>query len=132
MLLGEHLHPWLFMHTDMGCRAQENVMEVGVLTAYSYRDLQMFAQLLTDIGSGVSTVQELSGAVEQAMRQRMLSISSLAVTGPPPPASQCPTIRPDGSRCRGRLIPAKSATGKPLIDGLSIFGCPLCRYSEVR
>ena len=44
---------------------------------------------------------------------------------PPRPPRPCPTIRPDGTPCPGRLQPAHNR------DGLRIVGCRVCRYSEV-
>lgn len=107
-----------------------------MLRAYSYRDLQMFSQMLAGFEADM-TVGQLAATVALDMDMDMdmmiapISSVSMANDSAPDP-DRCPTIRPDGSKCHGRLIPAKSATGKPLIDGLSIFGCPLCRYSEVR
>lgn len=101
-----------------------------MLRAYSYRDLQMFAQMLAGFEADM-TVAQLAVTVTQAMDMMISPISSVSMANDFAP-DRCPTIRPDGSRCQGRLIPAKSATGKPMIDGLLIFGCPLCRYSEVR
>lgn len=37
----------------------------------------------------------------------------------------CPTLRPDGTPCPGRLAPVANR------EGLRILGCRLCRYSEV-
>lgn len=103
-----------------------------MLRAYSYRDLQMFSQMLAGFEADM-TVGQLAATVALDMDMMIAPISSVSMANDSAPdPDRCPTIRPDGSKCHGRLIPAKSATGKPLIDGLSIFGCPLCRYSEVR
>ena len=77
--------------------------------------------------------QHCRALLEQAKAAGLDLAGLLALLPPPAPpvatmplsARPCPTVRPDGTPCPGRLAPVANR------DGLRILGCRLCRYSEV-
>lgn len=95
-----------------------------MLKAYSYRDIQMFGQLLDRAKDEGISLDQLRGMVSAVQAERLGELKTLSA--PPPRSMACPARRIDGSSCPGQLVPVRNA------EGLSLFGCPLCRYSEVR
>lgn len=97
--------------------------------AYSCRDLQMFGQLLDMAAAAGKDIVLLRAEVSAAQASVLASIPEVRQAPRPPDGGgfqPCPSTRPDGSSCPGRLVPARNS------EGLTIYGCPICRYSEVR
>lgn len=101
-----------------------------MLRAYSYRDLQMFSQMLAGVGED-TTAAQLSATVTRAMEEldRYLTTyvdeqtvlgTVLSMRGQMDP---CPT---DG--CPGHLEPWPKSSAAA---GVPIVGCLLCRYSRM-
>lgn len=97
-----------------------------MLRAYSYRDLQMFAQMLATAAVERKSIGQLQADVAAALAGRAAHVQpSPSVPSGTNPIGQCPTVRVDGSACPGQM------TRCPAIDGLIIMRCHACGYSEV-
>lgn len=97
-----------------------------MLRAYSYRDIQMIAQLLEVCSAARKSLEQCRAEVKASLAERE-ERAGLAVTPSDDRlGGKCPTVRTDGSDCPGQL------TRCPAIDGVIIMRCHSCGYSEVR
>lgn len=93
-----------------------------LLDAYSQRDLQHLRGILATAQSAGMSLDGLLSAVDA----RLLPLTGAVVQEREAmPLTPCPTIREDGTRCPGRLLPVGNTSG------LIIIGCKVCRYSQV-
>lgn len=91
---------------------------------FTPRQLQEAKTLLEVLAErGVNTVSDaLAALVEAIGPMPTVEVAKAETRAISPP---CPTIRPDGSPCPGRLYPVHNA------DGLRLIGCRICRYSRL-